>query len=375
MLGGLTALLANLWLELPTHWYPSYFTGAPVLGGLLAILAQELWRTRKERKSQGTDPEWLEKFIVSIEYIDQGWHQVFELTESLIEQGRELFGEVNQELYEEIGDVVSDATWRYKGVTEITAESLRISDSIICQLRTGHPDTSLATVRQLFELAIFQKVIALDRSGEAAQRYQDFSEVRYLQDAIDSRKADKGSLGRRLGEIKRRYPQGTSFKPLFAWIKLPNGDSPSKMEDVIEYTVREIIRDTTQRKKAKAFFLERWVKLNYWTHITKPASRRKLGLRSKDGYRDVHLLEKSNVGLETPLSIAVIFLQYILETLEATGCDLTGKSHTADLEKVADLVRQICLALDSVAADLLANDFRIKWQPTAPSTEETKSAA
>jgi len=333
-------------------------------------LSVVIWQRLKERRNRYGEPEEMEKLVISIRYIDEEWHDVLELASRFIAEGRHLFSEVNGELHQFVGEEVSGANWRYKGITEIASESLRVSDSVLCQLWSGHPDTALGTTRQLFELMMFQKVIALDLSGETAKRYQDFPEMRYLQDSIDSGSRHKESDGKRIRSIRSQYPQDISFKPLFAWVKLQNGRIPNSMEDVIEHVVRQLYEDAAERKEARNFYLNQWVKLNSWAHISKPAARRKLGLRTQGGYQLVNLLEKSRVGLDTPLSMAVIYLRSILHTLESTAHDLTEESHPQHLEKIKDTYDEICRALDSVSTEFLANDFRIRVGPLGSETDE-----
>ena len=367
---GCFVLISAFWVDIPRHWQPGYYTGIPVLSCALMALSLVIRQRLKERRNRDREPEEMEKLVISIRYIDEAWHDALELARRFIEEGRHLFSGVNGELHQIVGEEVSGANWRYKGITEIASESLRVSDSILCQLWTGHPDTALGTTRQLFELMMFQKVIALDLSGETAKRYQDFPEMRYLQDSIDSGSRHKESHGKRLGSIRSRYPQDISFKPLFAWVKLQNGRIPNSMEDVIEYVVRQLYEDVAERKEARNFYLNQWVKLNSWAHISKPAARRKLGLRTEGGYQLVNLLEKSRVGLDTPLSMAVIYLRSILHTLESTAHDVTEKSHPQHLGKIKDTYDEICRALDSVSPEFLANDFRIRVGPIGDETDE-----
>ena len=182
-----------------------------MLGLLLVFLYQELRNVSLERRCRNKKPEELEKFVVSVRYIDEEWHEVFERTDMLLEQAIELFSETVQDLYEVVGDQVEGTNWRYKGITEICAESLRIADSVLCQLRSGHPDTAMGTLRQLFELMTFQELIAMDESGMVAKRYQDFSEWSYLNDLIGTDVSNKPDLGKRKGMIEKEYPEDTNL--------------------------------------------------------------------------------------------------------------------------------------------------------------------
>ena len=370
ILSGSIALLATLWLEIPTHWYPSYFVGAPVVGCLLTSLTQATWAIAQERKRRRMAPEQSEQFISSVRHIDQQWHQSFESVAKFLQEGIDLFRQINKELYESIGDTVKDHNWRYKIVVEMTVDSLRIMDSVISQLRSGHPDTALATTRQIFELAMFQKVVSLDPTGETARRYQDFSEIRYLQDVIETDRPDKAEHERRLGMIKDQYPLDAKFRSTFAWMKLESASAPNSMKDVIEYLVDRVYADPVERKRVLTFHLQQWVNLNSWTHISKSASRRKLAIRTGDGYAQIHLLAKADTGLETPLSMSVFYLKDTLVTLENTAYTLTQKSHSDSLEQIMSAINEIGTALDSVPPELLANDFRIRGRPIKEHTEE-----
>ena len=370
ILSGSIALLATLWLEIPTHWYPSYFVGAPVVGCLLTSLTQATWAIAQERKRRRMAPEQSEQFISSVRHIDQQWHQSFESVAKFLQEGIDLFRQINKELYESVGDTVKDHNWRYKVVVEMTVDSLRIMDSVISQLRSGHPDTALATTRQIFELAMFQKVVSLDPTGETARRYQDFSEIRYLQDLIETDRPDKAEHERRLRMIKDQYPLDTKFRSTFAWMKLESASGPNSMKDVIEYLVDRVYADPVERKRVLTFHLQQWVNLNSWTHISKSASRRKLAIRTGECYAQIHLLAKADTGLETPLSMSTFYLKDTLVTLENTAYTLTQKSHSDSLEQIMSAINEIGTALDSVPPELLANDFRIRGRAIKEHTEE-----
>ena len=357
------AALASPWLDIPQHWEPSYFAGTPAFTCLLTFLVQKVTVAIHERRSRQRYPEHLERFTVSVEYIDREWHRAFELAGQLVEEADTLFGSILDELSEPCANDTTLPNWRYKVVTEITADGLRIADSILSQVRSGHPDTAQATARQLLELAIFQKVIAFDATGETAKRYQDFTEVRYLKDSIDAGSSNKTELGNRIEGITKDYPRGTKFYLPFAWIRLQGEHPPANMDDVIKHVVKQSEQDPRGREIALHLYLRQWVNLNNWTHISKSASRRKLGTRTPDGYLQAHLVEKSRVGLDTPLSLATFFLRDILGTFEQTAFDVTGNAHDESLEKIDGIIYQTGVALDSVDPELLANDFRVTGDP------------
>ena len=71
------------------------------------------------------------------------------------------------------------------------------------------------------------------------------------------------------------------------------------------------------------------------------------------------MLEKSRSGMDTPLSMAVVYLRQTILTFEATAFHLTNSCHQTELENIQRTIDNISRALDSVTPELLANDFRI----------------
>ena len=365
LLSACMVSVSTIWIDIPQHWQPSFFAGIPSAVCLLATIFSYVGKAFRLHRSSHIEPTELDQYLVSVKHIDQEWHQALELTARLRQEGEDLFDKINQQLYVLYGPKVATLEgWHYKVITEMVADSLRILDSVLSQCRSGHPDTALATARQLFELMMFQQVIALDPSGATAKKYQDITEMKFLQKSIEIRGADYVQLVQ-LRRLRDEYPSDLKVKPPFSWIVLPGGKSLGNMEEVIEHVVgRQHQGEETQSAKRDAeaglsYYMHQWFTLNNWVHISKSASRRKLGIRTVDGYLQAHLFEKSRVGLESPLSLSVSFSQIILETLEHAAYTRTDERHEEDLQGIANTVREIGLAFDSVPAELLANDFRL----------------
>ena len=360
MVSASLVAFAWTWIEVPAMWQPSFFIGTPTLVCVLSIMRVELMKAIEDRRMNLIDPEELERFLISVKYIDHEWHDAFALTGRLREEGTALFDKINQQLYQTWGPTVTVLEgWHYKVVTEMAADSLRILDSVLSQCRSGHPDTALGTTRQLFELMMFQRVMVLDSTGKTAKSYQDVTEIRYLDDEVELRGSTETWLTSDLRRLREQYAAGTNTKPSrFSWITLPDGKSPRSMEQVVEYVIDSWYpRD--ERESALKYYMHQWAILNNWVHISKSASKRKLGTRTPDGYVRAHLLEKSRVGLESPLSLSVSLFQSMLVTLEYTACKVTHTRYHEDLQGIAETVNDIGVSFRSVPSELLANDFRL----------------
>ena len=358
IVGALVAT-SSRWVDIPLHWYPSYYTGVPTIVYVLLAIALDLWNGFHERRSRLKEPDEHQKFIVSVDHIDRNWHDVFAAAGKFVDTCTILFDEINQELYELCGNDRSLWVWRYKMISEMTADGIRIMDSVLSQLKVGHPDTALGTTRQLFELAMFQKAIAYDETGETGKRYQDFAELRYLQLQVDTGFPNESNLRPQIEQMKGQYSFGPTFKPpTYSWIKTPNGGYPNTMEKVIDYVTGRLYEDRRITRVISQNYMQHWVTLNNWAHISKSASRRKLGIRTEDGYLQAHLLEKSEVGFDTPLMLSTAFVYDLLATLEDTASKLTGKSHRDDMKAVSDVLNDIRMALREVSPTLLANDVK-----------------
>lgn len=131
------------------------------------------------------------------------------------------------------------------------------------------------------------------------------------------------------------------------------------MEDIIGYVVVNNYDYAPERKFRFNQYMKQWEILNKWAHVSKAASRRKLGIRSTDGYLRHHLLEKSNIGLDVPLSLAMGSLETILRTYAYIAYDLTGKNHDIDLMHMEATMGQIAALINDVRPELLAGDFRL----------------
>ena len=174
-LGASIVLLTSNWVALPIDWLLRYYIGTPVVICLLAGIAINFWRQQRERQKQMQEPDELTKFVESAEFITRPWYRPLESSSQLHEASRKLFGAIITEAGSMYDANDLPRAWRYKISSEITADSLRITDSIISQMRAGHPDTAMGTVRQLLELELATKIIAIRpnrRSGQAIPRFR-----------------------------------------------------------------------------------------------------------------------------------------------------------------------------------------------------------
>ena len=346
------------------------YAGLPVLTCLAALISMDVWKSRKDKPFHAKTLDELthqDKLNLSANYVDKEWHRTLQLTDQLLEKARELFGAITDEVSEKYDPEDQPKNWRFKIASEVAADSLRILDSIYSQLMLGHPDTAQGTCRQLFELAMVLKVISLDKTGDKAKRFRDCNEMRYLQDMIEAGSSNKARHGRRIGEIKRSYPQGIDFRSTYGWTGIKRKkrkDQPGEMKDVIRYVVNGTYGDLAERNYWRQQFGKQWVTLTNWSHLTQAASMRKLGVRTREGYLREHLLEKSRTGLDTPLSIAVFWLQENLLTYALVAWDLTGIDHNPALLEMEQQIKDVAEAIEQVSSDLLANDSKLAWKAT-----------
>ena len=136
------------------------------------------------------------------------------------------------------------------------------------------------------------------------------------------------------------------------------------MTNVISYVVNETREGPTARTYWGQQFRKQWVTLTNWSHLSKAASMRKLGVRTSEGYLPEHLLEKSKIGLDTPLSIAGFWLQETLLTYALVAWDLTGINHNLALQEMEDLMKGVAEAIEKAPPEFLANDFKLAWKET-----------
>ena len=358
MLSAVAVALTSWSVDIAPRWQASVLAGIPASVCLVAALATNAWQAKRDRKDRSKEPNHLEKFAVSIKYLDREWHEPFEMAGRFYDQSVALFVDVTSEIGERYDSNDKPRIWRYKFASEMVADSLRIMDSVLSQLRLGHPDTALSTVRQLFELSMYIKVIAIDQTGETAKRYRDHDEADYLDKSIKRGSSRDQEQRERLSTIEDEH--GTSrFPGQYSWILLPNGKPPRGMEDIIDYVVVNYYDYAPEWKIRLNQYMKQWDRLNKWAHISKAASSRKLGTRSTDGYLHHHLVEKSNIGLDVPLSLTVGSLETILWTYSYIAFDLTGKNHDVDLMYLESTMEQISALIDDVQPELVAGDFRL----------------
>ena len=359
--GASTVLLTADLISLPTRWLFPYLIGTPVAVCLLAGLGSNLWERRRDRAHRKSEPDGLKKFVVSVEHISRSWYEPLELSSRYLEKAQETFEAIISEVGEHYDADDLPRSWRYKIASEIASDSLRIADSVLSQLRAGHPDTAMGITRQLLELSLAIKVVALDKSGQAAERYQDYDEADYLRKSLNHSTSALGTTQSRLESLTKQHGFKKSPAPL-AWIIFQDGKKPEKMEDVIEYVADCYDEDQSAQKFRFNQYMHLWDTLNKWEHMSKSASRRKLGIRTSEGYLRKHLVEKSNVGLDTPLSISTFLLDSTLITTAYIAYDLTSTEHNAELRESDRILKEIQAAIDSVDPELVANDFRLRWK-------------
>ena len=358
MLSAVGVALTSWSVDVSPRWQASLLAGIPTSVCLLAALATSAWQAKRDKKDRSKEPNHLEKFAVSIKYLDREWHEPFEMAGRFYDQSVALFVDVTSAIGELYDPNDKPRIWRYKFASEMVADSLRIMDSVLSQLRLGHPDTALGTVRQLFELSMYIKVIAIDRTGETAKHYRDHDEADYLNKSIRRGSSREQEQRERLSTIEEEYGS-SQFPGQYSWILLPNGKPPRGMEDIINYVVVNYYNYAPEGKIRLNQYMKQWDGLNKWAHISKAASSRKLGIRSTDGYLRHHLVEKSNIGLDVPLSLAMGSLDTILRTYAYIAYDLTGKNHDIDLMHLEATMERIAALIDDVRPELLVGDFRL----------------
>ena len=357
-LSALAVTLTSWSVDISPRWQASFLAGIPGAVCLVVALAMNAAQAIREKQSRSREPNHLEKFATSIRYLDREWHEPFEIAGRFYDECVGLFRDVTLEIGEQYDPSDQPRIWRYKIASEMAADSLRIMDSVLSQLRLGHPDTALSTVRQLFELSMYIKVIAIDRTGETAKRYRDHDEADYLERAIKRGSSKDEELRDLLSTIENEY--GTSrFPGQYSWIRLPSGKSPRGMEEIIACVVVDYYDYAPEREFRLNQYMQQWEKLNKWAHVSKAASARKLGIRSTDGYLRHHLIEKSNIGLDVPLSLAMGSLEEILQSYAYIAHDMTGINHDGDLMYLERTMGQVAALMDDVRPELVAGDFRL----------------
>ena len=329
----------------------------------------DVWGLLKQVIGVSSRETELDAFVISVKYIDHFWLEPLQIAGEHLHRQRRLFSEVNQEIFDRYDADDSPANWRYKTASEITADCLRIADSILSQLRAGHADTALGTTRQLFELTLFLKAIALDKTGLAAKRFQDYDEASYLMRSLEFSRTNRAEYERRLADLQRSYPN-ESFRNDYGWIVLPDGSKAGSMTKVVEYVVEHNYDEGPEKEFVLRQYKQMWMRLNKWEHISRSASRRKLGVRADEGYLDAHLVEKSKIGLDTPLSLSLLLLGESLTTFAYIAHDLTGKVHNDYLRVSDSQVRECAEAIKQVDPNLIAGDYSLGWELPHPYSQQ-----
>ena len=232
-IGTLSSSLISVWSQVPSRWEVSAYAELPVFACLVALIAMDVWKSKKNKSVHAKALEELtlhDKLYLSAKYVDEAWHPSLELADQLLGKARELFSAITEEVYEKYDPRDEPKKWRFKIASEVAADSVRIVDSIHSQLLLGHPDTAQGTCRQLFELGMILKVISRDETGEKAKRYRDCNEMRYLLSMIEAGSSNKARHGSRISEIMKCYPQGLDFRSTYGWTGIKKKKKPSPVK-------------------------------------------------------------------------------------------------------------------------------------------------
>ena len=251
-------------------------------------------------------------------------------------------------------------------VADVTEAAIRISDSVIKQLLMGHPDTAMATCRQLFELSVYLHLIVNDTTKERARRYHDFEfanalkrqiEIAELIDINDSYTAALNMRGQ-LEEFNAIYP-GERFGT-DDWAIVTPEDKPAKMDTWLEQIAKAKAEGHEAGQKLYEQQLKQeWLLLNKWAHATysshKPDQR--LGPRG----HPTRLLGPSNKGFDSPLIIFGSKASDILENF-IEACRPYAESETENMSQEIWTAHEAILAsIKKVNPDLRSDDFRMVY--------------
>ena len=243
----ITSTIAGL-INLPVRWLIPCVTVAPIVSYLLVGFGMDLWDWRRNQvHPKSSELDGLEGFIAAVRSISYPWYDLLELFNTYHNKAVTIFNIINDEMWEQYDVDDSPRKLRYNRTSEITAECLRIFDSIVSQLRAGHPDTAMGTVRSLFELSLAIEVISHDKSGESAEKYRDYDEADYLAKRLRTRDVSTDLIQSELDILIERYGLKNSPRP-FAWIATQDGKSIKRTEDVIRYAVNYYGEDQNDSK-------------------------------------------------------------------------------------------------------------------------------
>ena len=172
--GCLVALLIPL-LDISAR-DQSFFVGIPLLVCWSVGYGPEIYRWARQI---------MDKHRVKLDSDhDFSWERCLTSSAELVQFCRANFLQTIEKIHGDFDKTNEDQQRFQTVVADITESSIRIANSVLAQLATGHPDTAMAICRQLFELSVNIQIIALDSTMKRARRYQDFDNADMLRREI-----------------------------------------------------------------------------------------------------------------------------------------------------------------------------------------------
>ena len=306
------------------------------------------------------------KFTVLTQQQKEGsWERSLLAAHEYVEICRSRYMETIRKVGAELNTENSDYQVFQSVVADITESSIRIGDSVMWQLTSGHPDTSMSSCRQLFELSLNLQLITIDSSFERARRYKDFADADLLRVekgiaeliAIDGDLELADQLELQLKEYEGLYLGESLNVRNWAIISLKDrednlGEPIGKIKAIAEAKARG------HQKAAKYFeqqLRQNWLILTKWAHADYIShhNTRRLGARGKE----TRVLGPSYTGFDSPLLLAISSLSETIEAfLKASG--VYGQPELVDISKefnerrstIRDIIRE-------VDPDIRSNDY------------------
>lgn len=350
---------------IPGRWLIPVLGGMPALTCLLTTWAVQILASREEANKLRQEPSNLGKLQISVEAIDNDWHQPLDLADRFKDDYVGLLGNITHDINTVYDDKDTWEQLRCRVGTTIAANSLRTVDAVLTLLRAGHPDAAMGTTRQIAEMAIVMQVIATDPTGMNAKRYQDVCEVRYLQAVLDTGRTsleNKPVFVSRLSQIKDDYTGLEIFDQEYGWIKPPESRPLKNMSDVIRYVRDRYHKKSDHGERRAREYEQQWKKLSNWSHANVAAFRRSLGTRNQEGEPKGHLVEKSKTGLDDPLQGALFFLHETMIAYNRIAYEVTETSHSESLVAQDEMLQAVCETLLEVKPELIAGDSHLVWK-------------
>ena len=259
---------------------------------------------------------------------DFSWERCLTSSAELVQFCRANFLQTIEKIHGDFDKTNEDQQRFQTVVADITESSIRIANSVLAQLATGHPDTAMAICRQLFELSVNIQIIALDSTMKRARRYQDFDNADMLRREIaiaellniDGNQDVLEEMQSQLKQYQELYP-GDSLDNNH-WALVTPQDRESELHRIEgRFKAIATLRARGHRDGTKFFEQQlqyKWLILNKWAHAnyTSHYYAQRLGARG----RQTRLLGASFTGLDSPLIMAMSSLSEIMDTfLRASG--------------------------------------------------------